>query len=137
MSMDRWKLYLESVAAKQIFGQLRPIKVVKKVWGTEHWLTNNESYCTKILELDGGTACSLHMHPIKRETFTVILGCMDLESRVDGIKVTEKLKAGDSRTIEVRTFHRFSSRERAFVLETSTHHDDADVVRIEESRRID
>jgi len=136
LSMERWHLYLESVAAKKIFGQLKPVNVVEKVWGTEHWIVNNENYCTKILELKGGFSCSLHMHPLKRETFTVVLGYVDLEWGTNVDMRMEHLEVGDSRTIEPNTLHRFSSKDRAFILEMSTTHSDEDVIRIEPSKEV-
>ena len=48
-------------------------------------------------------------------------------------RIDELLKVGESRTIEPRTPHRFSSTYGGSLLEVSTHHDDADVVRLEPS----
>lgn len=111
------------------------MKVVEKVWGKETWLVNDE-YCGKILSLKPGYACSLHYHPVKRETFYVQFGSVTLERHLpDGIKL-ELLLPGDTRTIPAHTPHRFSSQTGAEIIEISTHHSDEDVVRIEESRRI-
>ncbi len=112
------------------------MKVVKKVWGTEHWLENGE-YCLKILELTPGYRCSFHFHPQKRETFLVQSGVVRLEQRgVRGEVIDEMLVEGDYRTIEPKTPHRFSSHTGATIIEASTHHSDEDVVRISESGRI-
>jgi len=50
------------------------IKKVKKIWGSEEWLVNNELYCCKILNLKKGYRCSIHYHKDKDETFYVLKG---------------------------------------------------------------
>ena len=113
------------------------MKIVPKVWGRERILVNEAEYCAKILELDPNFQCSLHFHKIKKETFLVQSGAVTLEQRdIRGFPIVEILLEGDSRTIMPKTPHRFSSRLGATILEVSTHHDDSDVVRIEESRKI-
>src|SRR5437879_2580788 len=106
------------------------IKVVQKTWGQEFWLVNNELYCLKRLELYRDYQCSLHRHLVKDETFYVVSGVCTLE--LDG--KTEFMIKGASERIKPGTFHRFSSREGCTILEVSTHHDDDDVERREESR---
>jgi mannose-6-phosphate isomerase-like protein (cupin superfamily) len=116
---------------------LVPQKVVLKLWGTEFWLTNTDKYCAKVLEVMPNWSCSLHYHPVKQETFYVLEGEVKLEQRdVRGVPFEEILKAGDQRLIMPKTPHRFSSLEGAQILEISTHHEDEDTIRIEESRKI-
>lgn len=112
--------------------------IVEKVWGQEDWYVNGPLYCAKILKIKPGYMCSLHYHPVKDETFVVLSGDVKLEQRdVRGMPFEEQLQPGDERHIAPKTQHRFSSVGGAEILEVSTHHDDADVVRIVESRRID
>jgi len=114
------------------------IAVVGKKWGSEHWVTNEAEYCGKFLEIYPGFQCSLHYHPIKKETFHVTRGFVTLEQRdVRGVPFSEVLGPGDTRTIMPKTPHRFRSVEGATILEISTHHEDSDVVRITESGPID
>lgn len=54
------------------------INKVKKVWGDEQWLVNNEKYCSKFLNLNQGYTCSLHYHAIKDETFYVLTGTVEI-----------------------------------------------------------
>jgi mannose-6-phosphate isomerase-like protein (cupin superfamily) len=116
---------------------LVPQKVVLKLWGTEFWLTNTDKYCAKVLEIMPGWSCSRHFHPIKTETFYVLEGEVELQMwNSFGMESGEYLKAGDQRLILPRTHHRFSSLEGAQILEISTHHEDEDTIRIEESRKI-
>ena len=116
---------------------LRPINRVQKIWGEEWWL-DNEEFCTKLLFVKPGFQCSLHYHPVKRESFRLLSGALFLEQRdIRGIPFEEFLAVGDRRLIEPKTPHRFRSYEGAVILESSTHHDDADVVRLVESGPIE
>lgn len=124
--------------------------VVQKLWGTEQVIVNNELYCGKILTIQPGYQCSLHSHP-KDETFLVIHGCVALETMEDWDLLedekwtlgtwlpTHLLRMGDIYHIPPNMPHRFmsdSETEVAVIAEFSTHHDDADVTRLEESRKI-
>jgi len=121
---------------------LEKFKTVDKVWGQEVWLVNNERYCAKLLHINAGWQCSLHMHPIKKETFIVLDGgvCLEVaQSNIDSAPLVTKqiqLVSGDSYTLEPNTFHRFFSYtdQPAVILEISSTHSDDDVVRLEESR---
>lgn len=111
---------------------------IAKLWGFEEWLVNNDKYCAKFLWITPGFQCSLHYHPIKKETFTALDGLIRVEYHVDNKKV-ETLLVGrnrDTLTIPPGTPHRFYSMggEGGLLLEISTPHDDADVVRIEPSK---
>jgi D-lyxose ketol-isomerase len=55
------------------------INEVKKVWGNERWLINNDKYCSKFLNLNNGYTCSLHYHAIKDETFYVLCGTVEIK----------------------------------------------------------
>lgn len=120
---------------------LIPIKTVPKVWGKELWLINNEDYCAKILEVNPGFRCSLHYHPIKHETFIVLRGTVILDFLPSAYPEhyfnSGRMIPGDIRDIKPLDRHRFGVVKDApvpgIILEISTHHDDNDVVRIEES----
>jgi len=109
-----------------------PRKKVKKDWGHEEYTADEPEYCGKLLVIDPDWQCSLHMHPVKKETFFVLTGMVVLElgsAQVGAIK-------GDRFTVLPGTKHRFGSIGGATLIETSTHHEDDDVVRFEPSRRI-
>lgn len=55
------------------------INHVDKEWGSEDWLVNNDSYCSKFLNLKKGYQCSVHYHAIKDETFYVLEGMVELQ----------------------------------------------------------
>ena len=105
------------------------LKVVPKVWGREIWLVNEPEYCCKLLEINKGASGSLHYHSLKKETFILAQGKIKLEY---GDK-TVKLSVGYI-TIPPELPHRFTGLKQSAILEISTHHDDTDVVRIEESK---
>jgi len=120
-------------------GLRKNIKYVKKQWGLEVWLCNNEKYCAKFLILKPGYQCSLHAHRYKDETFIVLSGKVNLETlqfKENGEKTVNTLKAGNSYRILPDLFHRFSSKLGALILEVSTTHSDEDVIRLEESRKL-
>jgi mannose-6-phosphate isomerase-like protein (cupin superfamily) len=104
-----------------------------KFWGAEQWIVNTPQYCGKKLDLMQGYQCSLHMHPVKDETFYVESGLVRLELGDE----TMILQAGDSARIRPGTWHRFTGLFPSIIFEFSTHHDETDVVRKEESRRVD
>ena len=110
------------------------MKLVSKLWGLEKWLVNNELYCAKILRVASGFQCSLHRHLVKDETFVVEAGSIYLEVGDQ----TKFLTPGDTVRIPPLMWHRFANHEEfpAEILEVSTHHEDADVERKEESRKI-
>ncbi len=111
------------------------LKKVKKLWGSEEWLVNNEKYCAKFLNLEKGFKCSLHSHKKKDETFYVLEGRVLIEG--EGNTTTILYKNGSIR-IKPGEVHRFYAlTERAKILEVSTHHDDEDSYRLEKSRKIE
>jgi quercetin dioxygenase-like cupin family protein len=112
------------------------IQDVPKVWGHEYWVVNNEKYCMKFLFIEPGGCSSLHEHKMKDETFYVDEGSCFLE--VEG--QAHRLEASDSKRILPGTKHRFwvpkEQVRGCMIVEVSTQHDDADVVRHEESKRL-
>ncbi len=116
------------------FFDLQPIKIVDKIWGREIWVVNEEKYCVKFLEIKDGYRCSKHFHNVKHETFVVIKGTVNLECGFE----SKSLFPGQKQVIPPGTPHRFGTEDYAgaIILEVSTHHDDNDVVRLEESRKI-
>ena len=112
----------------------------KHLWGHEEWLVNNELYCAKYLVCKKGVMSSLHYHKNKDETFRVIKGEVLLEIG-QGIKercgrIT--LKVGDGYRLKPGTIHRFRSiANQSVILEVSTHHEDADSIKIKVARELD
>jgi quercetin dioxygenase-like cupin family protein len=86
----------------------------------------------KRLIIKAGWQCSLHYHKIKDETFTAINGRVLIE--IDGER--RQLVAGDSIHIRPGAVHRFSAQVDSELFEVSTLHSEADVYRLEPSRRM-
>lgn len=106
------------------------MKEVKKVWGKEVWIVNNDTYCGKLLHINKGATCSYHYHPIKQETFYCLEGDVLLNVKGSEFLLKEPI------TINPNTPHKFYGVTDAVVLEVSTPHSDSDVVRLNESSRI-
>jgi len=117
-----------------------PLEVTQKAWGYEELIVNNAQYCGKFLVIAPRQRCSLHLHPIKRETFIPIFGEVMIERQLESgaPSVIQKIHSGDKIAITIKpgTPHRFWSanpNQPAVLIEISTPHDDNDVVRLEES----
>ena len=110
------------------------MKTISKAWGSEEWIVHNELYTAKWLNISPGWRCSTHFHKVKDETFVVMNGACLLE-----INGKEHIgRVGDSFHIPPKTPHYFGlprGWEPCTLLEVSTHHDDADVVRLSPSRK--
>lgn len=106
---------------------------VSKMWGAEYWLVNNDKYCMKLLEINPGYQCSLHYHKIKDETFLLVSG----EARLTVNDFIHHMVPSNQIRINPNDIHRFGSLRGALIIEISTHHDDADTYRLEESRKIE
>ena len=109
-------------------------KVVKKVWGYEMWLVNNDKYCGKLLLINGGAVCSYHCHKKKQETFYCVEGQVILT--VEGKQYDLHMMARP-KTIYPGEYHSFYGSEKAIVIEISTHHEESDSYRKTESQKGD
>lgn len=104
---------------------------VKKLWGSETHIVNNEQYCGKILNvIPNGKCCSIHYHKLKTETFHILQGKLILQLwepleerhelgcfRFAGV---QKLEVGDTITLEPWTAHRFWADVETKFIEFST-----------------
>ena len=102
------------------------VQLVKRDWGSEECLINNELYCCKYLNLKKDYRCSIHYHIDKDETFYILKGEVLLEL----FGTSKIMKKGDVYRITPYTLHRFIGIKDSVILEVSTHHDDNDSYRI-------
>lgn len=109
------------------------VAIVPKLWGYEKWLENNDQYCSKILSINRGYQCSLHYHKIKDEMFLVTKGYVRVEL---GSEIMF-LRPGNFVRVTPGVPHRFRGMEDSEILEISTHHEESDSYRIEESRKVE
>ena len=107
------------------------MEIIKKLWGHEEIIINRE-YCGKKLVLNKGFRCSMHYHKKKDETFYIVKGRVLME--VDGKK--KIMLPGDSQHIAPGSKHRFTGLEDSEIIEFSTHHEEEDSYRIEESGKV-
>lgn len=101
-------------------------------WGREVTVVNTDLYCFKEIHLTGrgDHQSSLHYHRIKDETFIIRKGVIHLELGA------ESLVLNPSQIIHIPagTPHRFRCLSSVgLIFEVSTHHEDSDTVRLEES----
>lgn len=107
---------------------------VKKGWGHERWIVNNDLYCGKLLSFDKGKMCSWHYHVIKDEVLLLHSGLLEViysdQNDIDqasGIM----LKPGDAFHVPIGLRHRMIAHEASEVYEFSTHHEDSDSIRLQ------
>lgn len=99
---------------------------IKKSWGAETWIENNELYCGKLLECNYNCWSSngkYHWHKKKDETFYIIEGSLLLD--INGKEYI--LQPGFKFRIKPNTKHRFKSiTTYCKFYEFSTKHEDSD-----------
>lgn len=113
---------------------LQPHVFVKKGWGYEQWICNNDKYCGKFLIFDPNKKCSVHYHKIKDEvlyvdegSITLIYYWLDSEN-----KNNIELKKGMSFHIQTNCVHQMiAGVNGAKIIEFSTHHENSDSIRLE------
>lgn len=105
------------------------MELVEKAWGHEEIIVNNGNYCGKLLYLKKGARGSIHYHKKKHETFYVLRGKVTL--RWGKLEVT--MPQGQSLEVKPGLVHSFRGEEDSIIIEFSTHHDDEDTYRINES----
>lgn len=113
-------------------------RVVEKTWGREFWVVNEPNYCLKYLKINPGFQCSVHCHKKKDETFVGLSGTVRLMIHTDnGAEFqTHAIHEGQKYHVTPKTYHSFQAFNVAWLMEISTHHDDRDVFRLQESRRL-
>ena len=113
-------------------------KIVRKVWGTEFWIINNDRYCMKVLKINPGFQCSIHRHEQKDETFIGLQGTLRLDIHDEKGKIAQTHGIDSGKRVRIRpgVYHSFQATNLTWVMEVSTPHSDEDVTRIQESRKI-
>jgi mannose-6-phosphate isomerase-like protein (cupin superfamily) len=107
------------------------MEIVKKLWGEEHWLANDE-FCCKKLILKEDYRCSLHYHEKKDELFYILEGKVLFELNDT---ITILLPNNYIRVLPYAT-HRFTGLTDSVILESSTHHEEEDSIRIMQSGKV-
>ena len=106
---------------------------IKKGWGSETWLVNNDLYCGKILKFNQNFRCSWHLHWIKDETFFLVRGKLRIiYGDVDNIAESHEMMLNPGETFHVPPGmrHQMIAEEDSEMIEISTHHEESDSIRI-------
>lgn len=131
------------------------MKTVNKKWGLEFWIVNSvfPPYCGKKLVLFKGFRVSFHKHKKKDEAFYIGSGLVIMKTDGHIVRATMKegnsftteelngeqewkIKPGDSVRIYPGTYHSFGGLEESEIFEFSSHHDDSDTYRKDESGKM-
>lgn len=109
------------------------VEEVKKGWGKEIIIANNDEYCGKILCFEKNKRLSMHYHMKKRETWYVAKGSFTflwIETQ-NSKEIREFLKVGDVITLERGQPHQLIALEDdSQIFEVSTRHYNEDSYRI-------
>lgn len=110
----------------------RKLEIVKKGWGEERLIANNDKYCGKLLVFKAGKQFSGHYHMEKTESFYVLSGTLEFYyydlTNADELCFTAK--EGDIIDIPIGCPHKILALKDTVVVEVSTHHEDTDSFRI-------
>jgi len=104
--------------------------IVKKPWGYEYLIFQNEHVGAWILYLKNQAQTSMHCHPNKKTTLAVLQG----EVKCMGLSRSESLSAGEAVMIDKTVFHRSmcTSEGGAYILEIETPVNKKDLVRLKD-----
>lgn len=104
--------------------------VVRKPWGYEYLVFENDSVAVWFLRIKGGNATSLHCHPKKKTGLIVLSG----EAQVSFMQSSHSLKALDKLVLRPGLFHSTSaiSKDGIIMLELETPVDKENLVRFED-----
>jgi mannose-6-phosphate isomerase-like protein (cupin superfamily) len=109
-----------------------PLFRLDKGWGHELWLVNKD-YCGKLLHFDQGKKCSWHYHQLKDEVFFLHSGRLLIRfSHGDNLDnaASVVLLPGMSFAVPVGLRHQMEALEDSDLFEFSSHHDEADSIRL-------
>lgn len=95
---------------------------IQKRWGSEETIVNEQTgnYCFKRMALRPGIRSSVHHHEVKRETFVVESGCLNLLVDTPNGPAFHSLRPGASMTIQRGVRHSFWSHVPTRFIEVST-----------------
>lgn len=105
---------------------------VKKAWGYELIMHNDELYCGKILHIKQSAKFSLHYHIERHKTWYIAKGKVILKSiNVDSADPIEViLNQGDVIEVFAGVPHQLQAIEESEIFEVSTQYSDEDTFRI-------
>jgi len=96
-------------------------KIIKKLWGKELIYKNDKDYCVKLLFVDQGKCCSIHLHENKTESFMahsgrVLLEIWDqLSENFKDKELCEVCSKKPSKRIVLTPYHEFQTHTCSFI----------------------
>jgi mannose-6-phosphate isomerase-like protein (cupin superfamily) len=108
-------------------------KIVKKGWGLEIHLVNNDKYCLKYLVFFKGKKFSWHKHILKQELWFCMWGSFECVLNTEDNEFFDyfKFKAGDKIEIKPNMEHQLMALSNSIIVEVSTTDFPEDSIRIE------
>jgi 5-methylcytosine-specific restriction endonuclease McrA/mannose-6-phosphate isomerase-like protein (cupin superfamily) len=108
-------------------------KIVKKGWGLEIHLANNDKYCLKYLIFFKGKKFSWHKHVIKQELWFCIWGKFECIVNTDDDEFFDYfiMNTGDKLEIKPNLEHQLMALSNSIIVEVSTTDFPEDSIRIE------
>lgn len=107
-----WKIVLNAIKSNS--------KVVKKTWGFEVHIVNNNNYCLKYLVYFKNKESSLHFHKIKTELWHCLCGSFFCKLKKKSNIKKFLINAGDKLEINPGEIHQLKAKEDSIILEVST-----------------
>jgi len=118
-----------AIVTKEELFSFNNTPVIKKTWGEEHIIANNEKYCGKKMTIKQGFYSSYHMHKLKEETFYIADGCLEVIHEGKYLQV----KKGETLHLKPGEYHSFRALQDTTFFEFSTQHKDEDNYRLTKS----
>jgi len=116
----------------QVFNGLKSnSKIVKKGWGFEIHLVNNDKYCLKYLVFFKGKKFSWHKHIIKQELWFCMWGEFECILNTNNNFDYFKFKTGDKIEIKPELEHQLMATRNSIIVEVSTTDFPEDSLRME------
>ena len=109
-----------------------PLHRVEKGWGHELWIVN-KGYCGKLLHFRRGRKCSWHYHRLKDEVFFLQSGRLLVRYGPGDDPASASsvlLLPGMAFSVPPGLRHQMEAQEDSDLFEFSTHHEDADSIRL-------
>ena len=105
-------------------------KLVKKPWGGEIHIVNNNDYCLKYLIFFKNKQFSFHVHNIKRELWHCLYGRLECVLQKGEVKDYLIFKQGDKIQIERGVIHQLQAIRNSILVEVSTKDYPEDSIRL-------
>jgi quercetin dioxygenase-like cupin family protein len=111
-------------------GMMSGSKLVKKTWGGEIHISNNNDYCLKYLVFFKHKQFSFHSHNLKRELWHCLHGRLECVLQKGEVKDYLIFKQGDKIQIERNVIHQLQAIRNSILVEVSTKDYPEDSIRL-------